>query len=719
MTIQVLVEISARSIDKVFTYLVPENLEEKIKVGVRVLVPFANLKLVGFVMEINSFIETNFELKSILEVIDSEVILTNELLELGKIIKENTLSTLISCYQVMLPNGYKASSKKKINKKYETYVLVNEEVLKNTKLTNKQQEVINFLNIRKNVTYKNLVKLYPVTKTLVQKNVLTRDQVEVYRLNNKVELKEKYPLTDLQQSVVSKVDLSMYNPYLLFGVTGSGKTEVYMELIEKVIKLGKTAIVLIPEISLTPQTVRRFGERFQDGIAILHSGLSDSEKYDEYRKIRKENIKIVIGARSAIFAPLENIGIIIVDEEHSTSYKQENMPRYDAIEVAKKRASYHNCPVVLGSATPRLESYARSLKGVYKLLVLDKRVNNRKLPRVKIIDLFKTQKKSKFISIPLYEKMIEVLEKGEQVILFLNKRGYASIVSCSLCGKTFTCPNCDITLTYHKTSDMLRCHFCGYAENKPNICPNCKEDSLVISGIGTEQVEEELNQLFPDYKTIRMDFDTTSKKGSHEKIINDFKDKKYQILLGTQMISKGLDFKDVTLVGVINADTSLNIPDFRSSETTFDLLNQVSGRSGRGDKEGMVYIQTFNPTHYAITYAKDNNYLGFFKEEMKNRKLLGYPPYYYLVLVRVKGKDYNILSLESKKIKEYLTNKLNFIVLGPSIANPFRVNSIYRFNLLIKYKNPINLYETLSELLDHYKTNTKVVIDIDFDPKNF
>ncbi len=719
MTIQVLVEISARSIDKVFTYLVPENLEEKIKVGVRVLVPFANLKLVGFVMEINSFIESNFELKSILEVIDSEVILTNELLELGKIIKENTLSTLISCYQVMLPNGYKASSKKKINKKYETYVLVNEEVLKNTKLTNKQQEVINFLNIRKKVTYKNLVKLYPVTKTLVQKNVLTRDQVEVYRLNNKVELKEKYPLTDLQQSVVSKVDLSMYNPYLLFGVTGSGKTEVYMELIEKVIKLGKTAIVLIPEISLTPQTVRRFGERFQDGIAILHSGLSDSEKYDEYRKIRKENIKIVIGARSAIFAPLENIGIIIVDEEHSTSYKQENMPRYDAIEVAKKRASYHNCPVVLGSATPRLESYARSLKGVYKLLVLDKRVNNRKLPRVKIIDLFKTQKKSKFISIPLYEKMIEVLEKGEQVILFLNKRGYASIVSCSLCGKTFTCPNCDITLTYHKTSDMLRCHFCGYAENKPNICPNCKEDSLVISGIGTEQVEEELNQLFPDYKTIRMDFDTTSKKGSHEKIINDFKDKKYQILLGTQMISKGLDFKDVTLVGVINADTSLNIPDFRSSETTFDLLNQVSGRSGRGDKEGMVYIQTFNPTHYAITYAKDNNYLGFFKEEMKNRKLLGYPPYYYLVLVRVKGKDYNILSLESKKIKEYLTNKLNFIVLGPSIANPFRVNSIYRFNLLIKYKNPINLYETLSELLDHYKTNTKVVIDIDFDPKNF
>ena len=717
MLIEVLIELKARAVDKYFTYKVPVNLINKVKVGVRVIVPFAYSKLMGFVTKVNVENTSDYEIKEILDVVDTEVILTDELLELGKYLKEKTLATLISCYQVMLPNGYKAS-KKKINKKYETYITVNIDKLKDVKLSDKQQDIVNILLKNKQVSYSYLKKINSSVDTLIKNGVLVKEKVEVYRLNNNYRLKEKYALTPDQEKVYKQVDLDKFQTYLLYGVTGSGKTEVYMELIEDVIKKGKEAIVLIPEISLTPQTVRRFIERFGQVVAVLHSGLSDSEKYDEYRKIRKGEVKIVIGARSAIFAPLENIGIIVVDEEHSTSYKQENMPRYDAIEVAKKRGEYHNCPVILGSATPTLESFSRTLKNVYTLLKLEKRVNNRSLPEVEIIDMMKAKKKTKFFSETLYEKINSTLQKGEQVILFLNKRGYATTISCKNCGKTFTCKNCDITLTYHKSSEMLRCHYCGYAEVKPKVCPNCQSE-LELNGIGTEQIEEELNTLFPDYKTIRMDFDTTSKKGSHEKIIELFRNNEYQILVGTQMIAKGLDFSNVTLVGVINADGSLNIPDFRSSETTFDLLNQVSGRAGRGEKKGYVYIQTFNPNHYAILYAKNNNYLGFFQNEMKNRHLLNYPPYCYLALIILSATDYNYLGLESKKIKEYLKINLKTEILGPSLANPFRVNKIYRMNIIIKYKKENNIYEVLNNLINHYKINDKLRIDIDFNPRSF
>lgn len=717
MLIEVLVELKARAVDKYFTYKVSVNLIDKVKVGVRVIVPFAYSKLMGFVTSINVENTSDYEIKEILDVVDTEVILTDELLELGKYLKEKTLATLISCYQVMLPNGYKAS-KKKINKKYETYITVNIDKLKDIKLSDKQQDIINILLKNKQVSYSYLKKINLSVDTLIKNGVLVKEKVEVYRLNNNYSLKEKYALTPDQEKVYKQVDLDKFQTYLLYGVTGSGKTEVYMELIEDVIKKGKEAIVLIPEISLTPQTVRRFIERFGQVVAVLHSGLSDSEKYDEYRKIRKGEVKIVIGARSAIFAPLENIGIIVIDEEHSTSYKQENMPRYDAIEVAKKRGEYHNCPVILGSATPTLESFSRTLKNVYTLLKLEKRVNNHSLPEVAIIDMMKAKKKTKFFSEELYEKINNTLQKGEQVILFLNKRGYATTISCKNCGKTFTCKNCDITLTYHKSSEMLRCHYCGYAEAKPKVCPNCQSE-LELNGMGTEQVEEELNTLFPDYKTVRMDFDTTSKKGSHEKIIEAFRNNEYQILVGTQMIAKGLDFSNVTLVGVINADGSLNIPDFRSSETTFDLLNQVSGRAGRGEKKGYVYIQTFNPTHYAILYAKNNNYLGFFQNEMKNRHLLNYPPYCYLTLIIISATDYNYLGLEAKKIKEYLKTNLKTEILGPSLANPFRVNKIYRMNIIIKYKKENNIYEVLNNLINHYKINDKLRIDIDFNPRSF
>ena len=717
MIAKVLVELSNRNIDRTFDYLIPERFINVIKKGMCVLVPFSTMKLEGFVLDIQNNLDTNYDLKEIIDLVSEDIILSDELLELGKYLQEKTLSTLISCYQVMLPNGYKAKKKKKINSKYETYVFLNDNI-GSYKFTKKQAEIISLLNIRKNVTYAFLKKQNSSVDTLLKHGILRKEKIEIYRLQTNYQKKEKYPLTINQQKVVDMVNLNSEDTYLLFGVTGSGKTEVYMELIEKVISRGQTAIVLIPEISLTPQTVRRFQERFDSSIAIFHSGLSDSEKYDEYRKIKKENIKIVIGARSAIFVPIDNLGIIIIDEEHSSSYKQENMPRYDAIEVAKWRSKYHKCPVILGSATPRLESYARALKGVYKLLELKQRIGNRKMPDVEIVDFFKTKKKSKYFSTILYENIEKVLQKDEQVILFLNRRGYSSLISCLDCGKTFLCPNCDITLTYHKTSGMLRCHYCGYAEAKKDICPHCKGSNLESSGYGTEQIEEELKKLFPDYKTIRMDYDTTSRKGSHERIIEDFRVKKYHILIGTQMIAKGLDFPNVTLVGVINADSSLNIPDFRSGELTFDLLNQVSGRSGRSDKNGKVIIQTHNPDHYAILYAKNNDYIGFFKEEMKNRKLLNYPPYCYLVLIRIKGADYSFLSIETKKMKEFLKNNLNLDILGPSLANPFKVNSLYRFHILIKYKKEDNLYLVLKELLDHYKINNKIKIEIDFNPRN-
>ena len=430
--------------------------------------------------------------------------------------------------------------------------------------------------------------------------------------------------------------------------------------------------------------VTRFKSRFKESIAILHSRLSEGEKYDEYRRISRGEVKIVIGARSAVFAPLKNIGLIVIDEEHTSSYKQDNNPKYSAIDIAIERSRYHNAIVVLGSATPTLESYAKAMKGVYKLVSLPNRVNDRKLPEVRIIDMNK-EKKNGYFSSELTNLIKVRLEKNEQIILLLNRRGYSSFITCSNCGYVEKCPNCDITLTYHKSSNMIRCHYCGYADKHKSVCKSCSEEAMKDLGIGTEKVEEELHKLF-DCRVVRMDYDTTSRKGAHERIISDFKEHKYDILLGTQMIAKGLDFSLVTLVGVINADTSLMIPSYKSSENTFQLLCQVSGRSGRGDVPGDVIIQTFNKEHYAIELVKNHDYLTFFKEEMNIRRKLGYPPYYYLVSVKVISPKYELARDESMKVANKLKNELNnSVVLGPTVNNLFKVNNQYRFNIIIKY----------------------------------
>ncbi len=720
MVANVLVELSNRNIDKTFTYNIPNELENLIKVGIRVLVPFGKQTLEGFVLSISENTNSEIELKDIIKPIDDEVILNEELLELGKFIKRKTLSTLISAYQVMLPKALKADKKTKINKSYESNIIIKDEkLLKDYKLTDKQKIIIDEIRNGKN-DKKHLKDLAASSlTTLLNKGILEEVLSEKYRLSieNKKEYK-KVELNDEQKNAVNTVlsDLDKSNTYLLYGVTGSGKTEVYMEIIDAMLLQGKTAIVLVPEISLTPQTVERFSSRFKENIAILHSRLNDGEKYDEYRKIARGEVKIVIGARSAIFAPLKNIGVIIVDEEHTTSYKQESTPKYNAIDIAVERAKHHNAQVVLGSATPTLESFAKVIKGIYKLIELKKRANNKDLPTVTLVDMNKEKNKNNHFSKTLIQEIQNTLDRKEQVILLLNRRGYSSFVTCSNCGYVSKCPNCDITLTYHKTSDMERCHYCGYATRRKEICPECHEKAIEQLGYGTEKIEEELKSLF-NARVIRMDLDTTGTKGAHEKIISAFRNQEYDILLGTQMIAKGLDFANVTLVGVINADTSLMIPNFRSSEYTFDLLSQVSGRSGRGEKKGTVIIQTFNQDHYAIKLAKTHDYMAFFKEEMKIRKTLQYPPYCFLVSIKVISKDYNLAQAESNLIAKRLRdNLLNSTVLGPSIGSTFKINNTYRFGIIIKYKKEDNLYPFLEKLLDYYKINDKIRLDIDFNP---
>lgn len=720
MVANVLVELSNRNIDKTFTYNIPNELENLIKVGIRVLVPFGKQTLEGFVLSISENTNSEIELKDIIKPIDDEVILNEELLELGKFIKRKTLSTLISAYQVMLPKALKADKKTKINKSYESNIIIKDEkLLKDYKLTDKQKIIIDEIRNGKN-DKKHLKDLATSSlTTLLNKGILEEVLSEKYRLSieNKKEYK-KVELNDEQKNAVNTVlsDLDKSNTYLLYGVTGSGKTEVYMEIIDAMLLQGKTAIVLVPEISLTPQMVERFSSRFKENIAILHSRLNDGEKYDEYRKIARGEVKIVIGARSAIFAPLKNIGVIIVDEEHTTSYKQESTPKYNAIDIAVERAKHHNAQVVLGSATPTLESFAKVIKGIYKLIELKKRANNKALPTVTLVDMNKEKNRNNHFSKTLIQEIQNTLDRKEQVILLLNRRGYSSFVTCSNCGYVSKCPNCDITLTYHKTSDMERCHYCGYATKRKEVCPECHEKAIEQLGYGTEKIEEELKSLF-NARVIRMDLDTTGTKGAHEKIISAFRNQEYDILLGTQMIAKGLDFANVTLVGVINADTSLMIPNFRSSEYTFDLLSQVSGRSGRGEKKGTVIIQTFNQDHYAIKLAKTHDYMAFFREEMKIRKTLQYPPYCFLVSIKVISKDYNLAQTESNLIAKRLReNLLNSTVLGPSIGSTFKINNIYRFGIIIKYKKEDNLYPFLEKMLDYYKINDKIRLDIDFNP---
>lgn len=721
MIAKVLVEINNINVDKTFDYIVPFKYIEKIKIGMRVKVPFASRELEGFVLDLVNSTDDNYELKEIISIVDEEPILNNELLHLGQFMSKKYFSTLISCYQTMLPKALKAQNKTTINKKMIKYV----ELCSNSfpKLKPNQEKIVEYLRINGKVKKEEVNKIsVSGVNTLIKNGIIIESLIEEYRLVTKDINKEKetFKLTVEQQEAKNKIlSQTQSSVFLLHGVTGSGKTVVYMEIVEEMLNRGKDSIFLVPEISLTPQMVYHFKSRFGDEVAVLHSRLSEGEKYDEYRKIVEGKVHIVVGARSAVFAPFKNLGAIIIDEEHTTSYKQDNNPKYSAIEIAIERAKNNNAIVILGSATPSLETYARSIKGLYTLVELKHRVNTNNLPLVEIVDMSKEKHRGSIFSSRLITEVNKRLEEHEQIILLLNRRGYSSFITCSNCGYTAKCPHCDITLTYHKTSNTLRCHYCGYADKMNDICPSCGEKAIKTLGTGTEKVEEEIKKVF-NARVVRMDLDTTSKKGSHEKIITAFKNHEYDILLGTQMIAKGLDFSNVTLVGVINADTSLMIPNYRSNEYTFQLLMQTAGRSGRGEKNGSVIIQTFNPEHYAITLASKHDYFDFFKQEMEVRRKLSYPPYYYLIYIKVIGKDYNKISIESNKIASILTRELkNSKILGPTTCSVFKLNGLFRFGIIIKYKKEEKMEEVLQSLVNHYKGNQTVKVDIDVNPNNF
>ncbi|WP_152656439.1 primosomal protein N' [Oceanobacillus sp. CFH 90083] len=604
-----------------------------------------------------------------------------------------------------------------------------------SKRAKKQKELIQyFLEYPEPVEQTKLIQMLDTSaqtvKALVSKGLVKTFQQEVLRdpyKNQRIEQTEAFELTGEQanamEAIVASIDEKKDNVFLLHGVTGSGKTEVYLQSIQHVISKGQEAIVLVPEISLTPQMVRRFKGRFGSNVAVMHSGLSAGEKYDEWRKIQQKQVQLVVGARSAIFAPFSNIGIIIIDEEHETTYKQEDQPRYHARDVAIERAGNHHCPVVLGSATPSLESFARAKKGVYQLLTLASRTNQQQMPSVEIVDMRKelhTGNRTMFSTV-LMENMKACIERGEQIVLLLNRRGYSTFVMCRDCGHVAECPHCDIALTYHKNTHRLKCHYCSYEQAVPEKCPSCESDLIRYFGTGTQRVEESLAKLLPEARVIRMDVDTTRRKGSHEKLLKQFSEKQADILLGTQMIAKGLDFKDVTLVGVLSADSMLHLPDFRASERTFQLLTQVSGRAGRHELAGNVIVQTYTPEHYSVTYAAGHNFLDFYQHEMAVRKAFQYPPFVFLVLITVSHENHVRAVQVTGEIVKQLSEVVSpgTTVLGPTPSTIARIKDRYRYQCMVKYKHEPDLISYLEHIRSVYAEEIRkqmLQLSIDMQP---
>lgn len=652
--------------------------------------------------------------------------------QISKLVSENVIDIK---YVVKRKNKVKKDIYVKRNKEIHEML---EELDSITPQAKKQKDIIEFfVNEDQPILLKDLLKKLNTTRgpinSLVKKGILTLVEQEVYRdpyVATNFERTQMLRLTDQQkrvmESILNSLNNNEYKTFLLHGVTGSGKTEIYLQSIEHVINQGKEAIVLVPEISLTPQMVKRFKARFGNLVAVMHSGLSVGEKYDEWRKIQRKEVKVVVGARSAIFAPFENIGIIIIDEEHETTYKQEDHPKYHAREVAKRRAKNYQCPVILGSATPTLESYARALKGNYQMLKLTERVNQQKMPEVNIVDMRKELIKGNrsMFSDLLTEKIHDRLDKNEQIVLLLNRRGHSTFIMCRECGQTIKCEQCDISMTYHKNHHTLKCHYCNEQRYTPKVCPSCQSEAIRFFGTGTQKVEEALNIQFPEAKVIRMDVDTTSRKGAHERLLKQFENQEANILLGTQMIAKGLDFENVTLVGVLVADAMLNLPDFRAAEKSFQLLTQVSGRAGRHQLPGEVVIQTYTPEHYSVEFARTYDYDAFFNREMRLRKQFSYPPYYYLALINISHTNHvrvievanDIVNIMSKFLPD------RCILMGPTPSPIMRIKNRFRYQCMVKYKSREDVDLAFQQILKTYQkeiNQNKLQLTIDLEPYQF
>lgn len=793
MQAHIIVDIPLMQTDKPFTYLVPESLEDLVKVGSRVHVPFGNGNrlLQGFVVSLEETL-TQEGLKPIADVLDLEPVLNEEQLQLADALRQTVFSYKITLLKSMIPSllnsqyekrlrpakdlpdelkqaifgdldslsysdvpetrlkqvnhliatkqvlvDYLATDRKRL--KFETYLDLDKAVLLDLVISSrakKRQAFKDWLLSQEmpfSIKVSDLRKRYSaaIVSYFIEQGALLERQKEIQRSAGyfeRIESSAFLALNPEQEAAVDTISQAIgqenATPFLLEGITGSGKTEVYLHLIDRVLKTNQTAIVLVPEISLTPQMTTRFISRFGDQVAIMHSGLSDGEKFDEWRKIKSGQAKVVVGARSAIFVPLENIGAIIIDEEHEATYKQESNPRYHARDVALLRAKTHKAALVLGSATPSIESKARASKGVYKLLLLKTRANpNASMPEVRVIDFrdYIGQQQSSNVTPVLLDKIKEKLAKKEQVVLLLNRRGYSSFVMCRECGYVDQCPNCDISLTLHMDTKSMNCHYCDYQKAIPRQCPSCQSQQIRYYGTGTQKAYEELQELLPEARILRMDVDTTRRKGAHEKILKAFGHHEADILLGTQMIAKGLDFPDVTLVGVLNADTSLNLPDFRASERTFQLLTQVAGRAGRADKAGEVLVQTYNPNHYAIRLAQKQDYQSFYQYEMQIRHKMGYPPYYYTIGITLSHQDEQELVRKSyevlKGLKGHLSDQAQF--LGPTPKPVARTHNQFHYHIIIKYRFEKQLETALNALLEWAQKpeNKQLRVSIDHEPQ--
>jgi primosomal protein N' (replication factor Y) len=681
------------SVDRIFTYEISENFMDFIKVGQRVKVPFGkgNKMVFGFIIELYETYESAYTIKKINCICDDFTVLREKDISLIKLMKEKYICTYLDCIKLIMPTGITRGMKQKIR---------NTISIKN-KLTDKYNKnpYINICSIIKNnngkYTKSELSKNFDLSvssiNTLIKYDFLTTEEKIVDRYNEKVyENYDEKQLNIHQKSAVNTIMCTNKNKFLIHGVTGSGKTEIYMKLVSLMIESGKDSIILVPEIALTPQTVERFKGRFGKNIAVFHSRLSDGERYDEWMRVKRGRVKVAVGARSAIFLPFSNLGMIVIDEEHETSYKSETTPKYTAVEIGIMKSNLENCKLVLGSATPSLESYYKCLNNDMKLITIEERADGAKLPKVSIVDMKEelvSNNKSMF-SRSLLDEINNALKSKNQIILFLNRRGHSTFVSCRKCGYVFKCEHCDISLTYHSDTKKLVCHYCGSTKKLPSICPKCGSKYIKHFGVGTEKIEQEINKIFPTAKTLRMDYDTTRKKNSYEMIYSNFKNGEADILIGTQMVAKGLDFKNVTLVGVIAADLSLNLPDYRANERTFQLINQVSGRAGRGSKEGKVIIQTYSTESYAIKAAASNDYLGFYEEEIKIRKCMNYPPFSEILLINISSKNENLLIKNTQNIGLLLKNIIkqysNINMLGPCPCIISKIKEMFRWQIILK-----------------------------------
>ena len=728
---EIILNSEALEIDRPFTYKIPVELEDRIQKGQIVKVPFGmgNKTSEGFVLSIKGEdeVDISFRVKKIHSIITEEPVIDSDNIKLIDFLREKYLCKYIDAFRLLIPVGIMKGAKNKSKK----VIVFKSDDLSCIKKPEGYMEIINFLKdnsgkyTKSELINNNSISQYKLN-SLIEKGLLAVEEETVFRYNSRTyNVDSEKELTLEQKKVLYEYNNSNNKLFLLKGVTGSGKTEVYMRMVEEAIKRNKSAIVLVPEISLTPQMIERFKGRFGRDVALFHSKLSDGERFDEWFRVKEGKAKLVVGARSAIFLPVKDLGLIIIDEEHENTYKSDQNPKYQTKEVAEFLSEQKGCKVVLGSATPTIETYYRSLVGELDLLELNSRVDNKDMPPMKIVDM-RNELRSGNMSLfsrELFADIQDKLSKGEQIILFLNRRGFSTFVSCRSCGYVFKCEECDISMTYHRNG-LLVCHYCGKSKRTPQKCPKCDSKYVKFFGAGTQRVEEEVKKYFKDVKVLRMDVDTTRSKDAYENIYNTFKEGKADILIGTQMISKGLDFKNVTLVGVLAADMSINLPDYRAAERTFQIITQVAGRAGRGEKQGKVIIQTYNPDHYSLEYAINYDYEGFYEKEFTVRALMKYPPFGKILLINGISKKEDLLKNFMHKIsnviKPVVEKEIDVDILGPIPCLIAKVKENYRWQIVIKGEFNSEFAKKIKELLYDESKNVynDIRISMDINPNN-